>query len=105
MKWAVEIQKTNLGRRNLTDLLAGLGFAVVETPGHLAFTSDELHGCRTTPPTKQTVPSLAWLVEHGAREQPATRHPAGEPEPARLECLDTFLISDDAPGFRTKRRN
>lgn len=47
MKWAVEIQKTNLGRRNLADLLGGLDFTVVETSGHLAFTSDEMNGCRT----------------------------------------------------------
>lgn len=30
MKWAVEIQKTSLERRNLTDLLATLGFTVVD---------------------------------------------------------------------------
>jgi len=30
MKWAVEIQKTSLDRRNLVDLLQGLGFEIVE---------------------------------------------------------------------------
>jgi hypothetical protein len=30
MKWAVEIQKTGLNHRNLEDLLAGLGFQLVE---------------------------------------------------------------------------
>jgi hypothetical protein len=47
MKWAVEIQKTNLGRRNLAELLGGLDFTLVETSGQLAFTSDEMDGCRT----------------------------------------------------------
>ena len=30
MKWAVEIQKTSLGHRNLVDLLDGLGFELVD---------------------------------------------------------------------------
>ncbi len=30
MKWAVEIQKTSLNRRNLIDLLQGLGFEIIE---------------------------------------------------------------------------
>lgn len=39
MKWAVEIQKTNLERRNLADLLSGLGFTVVDGIEFVAFTS------------------------------------------------------------------
>ena len=47
MKWAVEIQKTNLERRNLSDLLDGLGFALIDGIHFPAFTSSEIDGCDT----------------------------------------------------------
>jgi len=47
MKWAVEIQKTSLGRRNLADLLEGLGFSLVDGIEFLAFTSPSIEGCGT----------------------------------------------------------
>jgi hypothetical protein len=47
MKWAVEIQKTNLERRNLEDLLNGLGFALIDGVQFPAFTSPEIDGCDT----------------------------------------------------------
>lgn len=39
MKWALEIQKTSLERRNLTDLLEELEFEVVDGIEYIAFTS------------------------------------------------------------------
>lgn len=47
MKWAVEIQKTNLVRRNLNDLLDGLGFALIDGIEYPAFTSREIDECNT----------------------------------------------------------
>jgi hypothetical protein len=47
MKWAVEIQKTNLDRRNLIELLDGLGFAVIDGIQFPAFTSPEIDSCET----------------------------------------------------------
>jgi hypothetical protein len=47
MKWAVEIQKTSLERRNLEDLLNGLGFALIEGIQFPAFTSLEIDDCDT----------------------------------------------------------
>lgn len=45
MKWAVEIQKTSLERRNLEDLLNGLGFALIDGIQFPAFTSPEIDQC------------------------------------------------------------
>ena len=45
--WAVEVQKTTLERRNLEDLLDGLGFLVLETERGLMFTSDEMSHLET----------------------------------------------------------
>jgi hypothetical protein len=42
MKWAVEIQETSLERRNLEDLLNGLGFALIDGIQFPAFTSPEI---------------------------------------------------------------
>ncbi len=47
MNWAVEIQKTNLERRNLADLLTGLGFALIDGIQFPAFTSPEINECDT----------------------------------------------------------
>lgn len=47
MKWAVEIQKTGLDRRNLSDLLDGLGFKLVEGIEYPALTSLEFDVCTT----------------------------------------------------------
>jgi hypothetical protein len=47
MKWAVEIQKTNLDRRNLVELLDGLGFAIIDGIQFPAFTSPEIDSCET----------------------------------------------------------
>lgn len=42
MKWAVEIKTTKLQRRNLTDLLSGLGYDVLDIASGVAFTSSSL---------------------------------------------------------------
>lgn len=47
MKWAVEIQKTNLERRNLEDLLNGLGFTLIDGINFPAFTSPGINECDT----------------------------------------------------------
>lgn len=47
MKWAVEIQKTSLSQRNLTDLLEGLGFSLIEGIEYPALTSSAIDECRT----------------------------------------------------------
>ncbi len=47
MKWAIEIQKTGLEKRNLVDLLQGLGFNVVEGVEYPALTSPAIDACAT----------------------------------------------------------
>lgn len=48
MKWAIEVQKTSLERRNLIDLLQGLGYQPIDADGiDNAFTSKKLEGCIT----------------------------------------------------------
>jgi hypothetical protein len=47
MRWAVEIQKTGLERRNLSDLLNGLGFQLIEGIEYPALTSTEVDACTT----------------------------------------------------------
>lgn len=47
MKWAIEIQKTSLEKRNFSDLLWGLGFELVEGIEYPALTSAEIDGCVT----------------------------------------------------------
>jgi hypothetical protein len=47
MKWAVEIQKTNLEARNLGDLLSGLGFSLINGIDYPAFTSADVNDCDT----------------------------------------------------------
>jgi len=46
MRWAIEIQRTTLERRNLEDLLAGLGYRLFDAGPFLAFTSQEIDQCR-----------------------------------------------------------
>ena len=48
MKWAVEIQKTGLEKRNLSDLLRGLGFVLVEGIEYPALVSPEIDACSTS---------------------------------------------------------
>ena len=47
MRWAVEIQKTQLERRNLADLLGRLGFELVGESPNLVITSADLDRCST----------------------------------------------------------
>lgn len=45
MKWAIEIQKTGLEKRNLSDLLSGLGFELIEGIEYPALVSPEIDAC------------------------------------------------------------
>jgi len=47
VKWAVEIQKTSLDKRNLSDLLFGLGFELIEGIKYSAMVSPEIDACST----------------------------------------------------------
>lgn len=47
MKWAVEIQKTSLERRNLADLIDGLGLVLIDGLQFPAITSPEFEVCDT----------------------------------------------------------
>lgn len=47
MRWAIEIQKTQLERRNLADLLSRLGFTTVDKAPYVAFTSEAIDQCST----------------------------------------------------------
>jgi hypothetical protein len=47
MKWAVEIQKTNLEPRNLEDLLTCLGFSLTKGIDYPAITSSDINDCAT----------------------------------------------------------
>lgn len=65
-RWAVEIQRTSLDLRNLTDLLAGLGFRILDGIGWSALTSEEMDGCS----------SAADAFEMAKRVRNAFRGPA-----------------------------
>lgn len=47
IRWAIEIQNTSLDLRNLTDLLDGLGFTLIDRFGSPAFTSTDINTCDT----------------------------------------------------------
>lgn len=46
MKWAFQIERTTLDHRNLSDLLCGIGYQVIDTPGlELVFSSEKIDNC------------------------------------------------------------
>jgi hypothetical protein len=47
MRWAIEIQKTSLDKRNLSDLLSNIGFRLIEGIDHPAITSTDIDSCLT----------------------------------------------------------
>jgi hypothetical protein len=47
VRWAVEIQKTGLEKRNLSDLLNGLGFRLLEGVEYPALASSQIDACIT----------------------------------------------------------
>lgn len=47
MRWAIEVLRTQLERRNLADLLSRLGFTTVDKTPHIAFTSAAIDRCST----------------------------------------------------------
>ncbi len=46
-KWAIEVQSTQLERRNLADLLQQLGFELMNEAPHVAFSSPGINECTT----------------------------------------------------------
>jgi hypothetical protein len=99
MKWAVEIQKTELERRNLTDLMTGLGFTIIETGPGLALTSDEMNSCITSAEAFALAKKVRTAMTGSARidstfqlgavldysSDPAKRHVFIEVEPAETK--------------------
>jgi len=47
MKWTVEVQRIGLDRRNFEDLLAGLGFSLIDGVQYPALWSPEMVQCNT----------------------------------------------------------
>jgi hypothetical protein len=70
MKWAVEIQKTSLGRRNLADLLEGLGFSLVDGIEFSAFTSPSIEGCGTAEQVFELAKQLRSAFKGAAQIDP-----------------------------------
>ena len=61
MRWAFEIVRTGLERRNLVDLVESLGYKPVDVPGHLiVFRSDSMEAYST--------PGEVWEQAKGLRE-------------------------------------
>ena len=66
MKWEIEVQRTSLQRRNLVDLLAGLGFSLFDDVQLPAITSHEIDQCN----------SAAEVFELGKKVRTALSGPA-----------------------------
>jgi hypothetical protein len=47
MKWAIEVRKTSLGKRNLADLLKGIGFDLIQENECLMLSSRTIEDCAT----------------------------------------------------------
>jgi len=73
MKWAVEIQNTALDRRNLIDLLDGLGFAVIDGAQFPAFTSPTIDTCDTAAEVFEQAKQLRAAFTGPAHIDPAFR--------------------------------
>ena len=71
MKWAVEIQKTNLERRNLGDLLSGLGITLVNGIEFPAFTSPEIDMVGTAEEAFEKAKHLRDAINGPAQTDPS----------------------------------
>lgn len=60
LKWAIEVQSTQLERRNLADLLRRLGFELMDEAPHVAFSSPGINEC--------TIAAEAYEIAKSVRE-------------------------------------
>ena len=70
MRWAVEIQKTGLERRNLSDLLNGLGFQLIEGIEYPALTSPEVDACTTATDAFEKAKAVRSAFKEAAQIDP-----------------------------------
>jgi hypothetical protein len=70
MKWAIEIQKTSLPRRNLTDLLQGLGFSLIEGIEYPALASSAIDACGTTAEAFEIAKDMRTAFKGSAKIDP-----------------------------------
>jgi hypothetical protein len=73
MRWAIEIQETSLERRNLSDLLDGLGFKLVEGIQYPAFTSPEVEACATAADAFEKAKAVRAAFKGAAQIDPEFR--------------------------------
>ncbi len=70
MRWAIEIQNTQLERRNLEDLLGKLGFALVEESPYVAFSSPAIDQCSTAGEVFELAKKLRDVISGPAKIDP-----------------------------------
>lgn len=70
MKWAIEIQKTSLDGRNLSDLLNGLGFTLVGGIEYPAFTSPEVDACTSATDAFEVAKAVRFAFKDTAQIDP-----------------------------------
>lgn len=70
MKWAIEIQKTGLEKRNLSDLLFGLGFELIEGIEYQALVSPEIDACLTAADAFETAKAVREAFKGPAQIDP-----------------------------------
>lgn len=111
MKWAVEIQKTELEQRNLTDLMIGLGFTIVETDNGFALTSDQMSYCTSSAEVFELAKEVRAAMAGSARidstfqvgavldysSDPAKRHVFLEVKPAVVKVTALSPIVSVGP--------
>lgn len=70
MKWAIEIQKTSLERRNLADLLKGLGFDLTQGIDYPALSSPTIDACATAADAFEIAKALRAAFKGPAKIDP-----------------------------------
>lgn len=70
LKWAIEIQKTSLEPRNLSDLLNGLGFELVEGVQYPAMTSPQVDACTTAADAFEKAKAVRAAFKRTAQTDP-----------------------------------
>jgi len=121
LKWAIEVQSTQLERRNLADLLNRLGFELIEESPHVAFSSPGINGCATAaavyeigkkvrssfvgPASIDTAFALGSVIDYS--KNPASRHAFLEVQEAihLHETCDATLTVSPRPGLSEEELN